>query len=286
LNTLIINPFKQKTLAVNTGKRNHIPTPRGTIKKVWPTHKTITQINELSDKIKYLWFTKPKDENLYFLTLTTQQSQTGLLDSELMYRIKLFFQHRKEITKYVNCVERQRETGDIHFHIVYCSITRLQIKKSLGRWSKLCEAVQPNHPALLDVKHLNNANKVSQYISKYVRKQLASYTSEQLEAKMFKLEQAYMRKDDINPKTGKPFGYKPPYNSYFWCRTMSASSGLSKVARDKINWRFPIQFNKFLEIPRIKFHDYYDEHLYNEKILMRAKWLAKALKRAGYEFQC
>lgn len=141
-----------------------------------------------------------KNKHFAFITITTQQSVRGWCDSTLMAQCGVLLRNKNFFGKYyINVVERQRNTGDLHFHVltffddknfINFKILRMEIADIFG-----CV----DHPALLQVDFINNydTGKVAKYMSK-----LSSYVS----------------------KTG---GGDTPYSSMFFCRTFSVSNALS-----------------------------------------------------------
>lgn len=251
---------------VSIGARNHTTVAKGSKKRLYPCHKTKNHIAEVVDKVNFLFADKSLPGQIYFLTLTTQQSLTGLLDKTLLYALRLFLQHKsKTIRAYVQVVERQRNTGDLHFHIIYKG-KKLRIEQSLKHWSTVVNAAKPNHPALLDVKRVTSSGMLQNYLAKYVVKRCPS---------MNYLEKWY----NINPEK-----YKPPYSSLFWCRMSTGSQMLSKKNREyKTKFRIPTEFIKYLPTQRVAFGDFYDLYHYSEAVEKRVKWLYSAFKRAGLE---
>lgn len=147
-----------------------------------------------------------------FITLTTQQSKSFfgmcLTDSELMQQVGILLRNKKFFGDYYICVcERQRDTNDLHFHILtyYKSKTFVDYKKLKEEVSYRFGAIC--HPALLQFDWLDNNTKgVARYISK-----LSSYVSKE------------SSKDNA------------PYSSLFTCRTYSISNKLSKVWKSVAN---------------------------------------------------
>lgn len=212
---------------------------------------------EACDKIRYLFQTKSKDPIL-FVTLTTQQSNSGITDHGTVYALKLWLQHKK--CKYLFWCERQRNTGDIHWHgIMNCKL--FDFAKETAYWSSLIGAV--DHPALIQADFIRDVKGLGKYLQKYLVKSA---------------------NDKFMQKALETEITKPPYSSYFSLnRCFLASQGLSKKYRSELQLRFPIEYKKYLEVERVKFGDYCDYYTYNDKVLQRAKWLRYALKRAGMD---
>lgn len=117
-----------------------------------------------------LYAAKEKNLNMFFITLTTQQSSTGMTDLDLAYSLRKYLKH-KSLHGYLFVAERQKDTEDIHFHgFIITDVTRYSIEDELIRWCQLCN-VAP-HPAMYDIKriHVNEGSKVVSYLSKYVGK--------------------------------------------------------------------------------------------------------------------
>lgn len=104
----------------------------------------------------------------YFLTLTTRQHQTGAADVQLWKKFGYFC---NQILKAINItvVERQRNTGDLHFHSILLH-NKIDIQLACTTW---CEILGlPFNPAALDIKQIetNNIQNVLHYVNSYMVK--------------------------------------------------------------------------------------------------------------------
>jgi hypothetical protein len=184
-------------------------------------HKNYRTIKKQKQLINLFYEERDKTKNFYWVTITTMQSQTGLTDSDIWYRIKLYLQHRK--MDYICTAERQRETTDIHFHIICQHAKNFNISNEVNRLSELF-GVFP-HPALYDVKKVTNVNKLSKYITKYVSKPCPTWRSLQ------KSFDESCKLEHVHTKKCKKF--KPPYSSLFEGRSFSYSGHLGKLYKEK-----------------------------------------------------
>lgn len=184
--------------------------------------KTPRSLKKLSQLIHLAYENKPKGKHFFFVTITTMQHRTGYSDRELFYRFKLYIQHSG--LDYINVVERQRLTGDLHFHIIVAKEGYFDIKYELARVAK-CFNV-PVHPALLEIKRIKNISTLRNYLSKYVAKPCP---------KMAVIQASWEKADsgEINPKTGKKYKRLTPYSSLFECRTFSISNRFYRLFKTK-----------------------------------------------------
>jgi len=150
--------------------------------KKWYNKKSLRTAKKIKTLINFMHYEnerKQQKDELFFITVTTKQHESGLSDKELNAAIGRWLKGRN-FTDYVCVLERQtggtggkfgQPTEDIHYHIVlqYSEGTKLfDFKHELGRLSKLFRI--PAHPALLDVKRIRNIQQVVGYIRKYVTK--------------------------------------------------------------------------------------------------------------------
>lgn len=142
-------------------------------RKRWYNRKTPRGAKVVKTMINFLYETKKEKEYLYFITITTVQHRSGKTDKELFGRVGVWLKNRQ--LHYVCTVERQRDTEDLHFHIIIRASSKFDIRYELGRLSKLL-SVQ-NHPALFDVKRIDNLQRVVGYINKYITKNGTKYSS-------------------------------------------------------------------------------------------------------------
>jgi hypothetical protein len=194
------------------------------------THKRPASVRKLTEYIYLLHENLRPNFRLYWVTITTVQHKSLKTDSELLYGLKLWLQHRTlskespEGFRYINTVERQRETQDLHFHIVIEAKKDFDIRAEVARLAEVLGIRA--HPAVFDVKRLNGVQRIASYIAKYVKKPTPKYET---------LCKHYQRaeKGEINPRTNKPYRFKPPYSSLFQCRTHTAGGGLGKLYRKR-----------------------------------------------------
>lgn len=145
-------------------------------RKVWYNRKRPRGAKVVKTMINFMFNEKQETESLYFITITTCQHKTGMLDTELFSRIGLWFKNRKQ-SDYVITVERQRETQDLHFHcvVLFNQGERYSFGRELQYLGRLFK-VEP-HSALLDVKRITNVERVVGYIRKYITKDNGKYCS-------------------------------------------------------------------------------------------------------------
>ena len=129
--------------------------------------RTIKKLTELINLMYETRYTKSKDTKFYWVTITTCQHKTGKTDSELYYSFKLWQQHRKD-QRYIATVERQRETGDLHFHLVVEQPKKYNLQAEVKRLAALLGT--DAHPALFEAKYIHNLPTLVGYIGKYIRK--------------------------------------------------------------------------------------------------------------------
>lgn len=161
--------------------------------------------NSANSKLKTLALFMFKEfKYLRFITLTTVQHKTCALDWFLMKQFGYFAKHY--CGKFYLCsVERQRNTGDIHYHIITTSdFNQPLYSRMRKKWAKLIGA--KDHRALFQCEIVKNGE-VAMYVSK-----LANYVSKNL--------------NDIDEE-------KPPYSSLFFCRTYSVSKSLHNLFKQK-----------------------------------------------------
>jgi len=139
----------------------------------------------------YLYESKKQNEYLYFITITTKQHESKFTDKQLFSQIGLWLKNRG--CQYICVCERQKFTGDLHFHIVIRQKQNFYIQKEILYLSRLFN-IKP-HPALFDVKKIYKISQILGYITKYITK-------------------------------------KGDYSSMFNCRTFSISKGLRKEYKE------------------------------------------------------
>lgn len=189
---------------------------------------------------------RDKSKKMIWCTITTQQRETKKLDGFYMYKMKLWLQHQK--IKYIMVCERQRETGDLHFHLLIEKDKYYNINNELNKLHILfcCK----KHDALFHVRAVNNNKKLASYISKYLKKDKR-----------------------------KPSDENPPYSSLFWCKTLTYSLSLAKDYKKNINqflvktselflynykqFFIPLYDNDYNVIYKYSDYLFYQAHLFN-----------------------
>jgi len=166
-----------------------------TIKK-WYNRKTPLTHKKCKQFITHLYESKKPNERFYFITLTTKQHETGFTDSECNYKFGLWAKNRTNF-QYVCIVERQRDTGDIHYHLVARTTKDFDIRGEVSKCAKLFNVEY--HPALFDVSRVTNIQALTNYLRKYFTKAGTKFNDK-----------------------------KPPYSSLFKCRTLLVSKGVAK----------------------------------------------------------
>jgi len=273
MNTLIIDGINQRITQCRTGKRKEPPpknkkTPGEAGKeraKAWYIRKSPQAVNRFITKIKKFYEqTKFQPTLKIWVTITTSQHKTGLTDKDLLYKFRLYWQHKK--LPYLLTVERQRNTGDLHFHLLTSVRKTFDFTKEVSRLAKLFQ-VKP-HPSVFDARHIKDIKGIQIYISKYIRKSLPPIEL---------LEKWY---------NDNPENYSPPYSSLFFCRTFTGSqnfTGVHDTNSKASKFTIPIEFTNFLNLKghEEKTFDYAKTYKYDADLLKRINWLRMALTRAG-----
>ena len=177
----------------NVGKKGN---SKNYFKKSPRTAKKITSL------AKSFYELRNKAKKMIWCTITTQQHITKKLDAFYLYKMKLWLQHQD--IKYVLVCERQRQTGDLHFHLLIEKNKYYDINEELNRLHILFNCAK--HDALFHVRAVNNNKKLASYISKYLKKDKR-----------------------------KPSNENPPYSSLFWCKTFSYSLSVAKDYKKNIS---------------------------------------------------
>jgi len=108
---------------------------------------------------------------LYFVTITTYQHYNGLSDKQARQVVSNWFKKLK-IDKYILVCEAQRNTGDLHFHIILHYAQDLQIAKEAKYFSNRYHSSNP--AAIFDIKRINlddtSLNSALSYVVSYQTK--------------------------------------------------------------------------------------------------------------------
>lgn len=213
--------------------------------KKWYNKKSFRTIKKLTELINLIYEKRDKQKQFYWVTLTTIQHKTGKSDKELFYALKLYLQHRR--VSYICVAERQRQTGDLHFHLIVEQKADFDIRREQRRLALLFSTLE--HPALYDVKRVFNVKQLVSYISKYVRK--STPTWETLNRKYTE----WAAKAETN-KNGHLKPFKAPYSSLFQCRTFTYSGDIGK--------RYKECYHEFSQqLPNSVFAEY--SHFFTQK---------------------
>lgn len=160
-----------------------------------------------------------------FITITTKQHETGFRDSDLISRMGKVLRSRLYFgNEYICVCERQRNTSDLHFHIltVYDSVDFFDYKRLRRKCAKSFGI--RDHPAILQVDWIEEED--SSGVARYMAK-LSSYVS-------------------------KESGEDAPYSSIFYCRTYTISKHLKAEFRKVAN-RYVLGFSSDFLL-RVKDH--------------------------------
>lgn len=243
----------------------------------WYNKRTLSSCNRLKELLLYLFKTRKDNKRFYWVTLTTRQHITGKTDKQCLYDLKKYMQHRNN--RYVCAVERQLNTGDIHFHIATENRKKFNINKEVKRWSKIV-GVEP-HPAMFDVKFIKNEDTLGHYIAAYIYKNLNSKEDSTTRyKKLCEVYEAMTRKGTISK-------FWPPHSSLFQCRTFTASVSLSqglKQFRENTRIEIPDDYVRYCECEILdgkKFYEYIDTYNYDEVVYKKLKTIEWMLRRAG-----
>lgn len=189
--------------------------------------KSPRTVKKLTQIINLFYESRRKHFTFYWVTLTTVQHKTNKTDSQLYYGVKLWLQHKR--VRYVCVAERQRNTGDLHFHLIIEQKDIFKIKEEQNRIADVFGVM--SHPALFDVKRIRNVSTLISYLAKYVRKPLPTQAV---------LQKQFDRQGTKNPSSGKEYKFSPPYSSLFQCRTFSYSGDIGKTYKSE-HHRFRIE---------------------------------------------
>jgi len=150
------------------------------LRKRWYNKKTHRGKKIVKTLINYMYHENKKKfnpKNFFFITLTTKQHESGMSDKYLYNRVGRWLRNQK--VPYVCTVERQRNTGDLHFHILLLNRPEVRycIRAEIRYFAKRFK-INP-HPAIFDVKRIppSNVAQIVGYVNKYVGKQSESYSS-------------------------------------------------------------------------------------------------------------
>lgn len=166
-----------------------------TLKK-WYNKKSHLTHKKCKEFISHLYESKKSNQRFYFITLTTKQHETGFTDAELNHKFGLWTKNRSDF-QYVCILERQRNTGDIHYHLVARTSKDFDIRGEVRKCARLFRVEY--HPALFDVSRVTNIQALTNYLRKYFTKVGTKFNDK-----------------------------KPPYSSLFKCRTLLVSKGIAK----------------------------------------------------------
>jgi len=136
-------------------------------RRVWYNKKNPRSKKLIKTAIRFLHETKEKNEQTYFITITTKQHENGFSDKQLYHSVYLWLKNKQ--IDYISVCERQQYTGDLHFHIVARTKEPFNITYAVKYFAKRFNVQY--HPALFDVKKLRNASTLRSYITKYFTKQ-------------------------------------------------------------------------------------------------------------------
>lgn len=206
-----------------------------------------------------LFLLKHYEGNKAFITITTTQHITGATDSQLMATMGDLLRSRKYFgTDYTLVCERQRNTSDLHFHILanFNEVNHVD-------WKKLRQKVAmkfgiKNHPAVLQFDWLtdqNSHNLVANYMIK-----VAGYCSKE-SGKILKSGELSPNQDDA------------PYSSMFYCRTYSVSKSLRNEFRrvaDRYEVKVNPHFLQQVKVNQLHHNDFYSVYKSNDKIFEQA----------------
>lgn len=217
--------------------------------------KTLRGAKRVKQLINYMYETATKKyHRMYFVTITTMQHRTNKSDLQLSYDLRKWFKNRGSEFQYVNVLERQRNTEDIHYHIIIRATIDFDIKRECDKLGKLLGT--NSHPALFDVKRLTNVRTVVAYINKYVSKGCNT-----LECRPLSEE-------------------KPQYSSLFYCRTWNASRGITRAYRENAHHSVisitndDLELYKHLFVEKFK-SDFFRTFEYNSDIWALARLIHK-----------
>jgi hypothetical protein len=233
-------------------------------RKRYYNRKSPRTIKKLTQLINLFYENRQKQNyRIYWATITTLQHKTLQTDRELYYNFKLWQQHRNE--RYICIAERQRDTGDLHFHLITERKSDYNFKEEVKRLAGYFGV--ESHPALFDVSRIYNVKTLVCYIAKYVRKPLPSY---------LRMCEQYAAEEQAAIAEGRKPKHKAYYSSLFQCRTFSVSGDLSKQYKEKhYSFRIAVsrQFIQFAgHLLRVKYQtDFFTVYEYDVKIWQMAQ---------------
>ena len=167
---ITIDRINQSVVSVLDNKnKNTTYHPR----KRWYNKKTPKSAKRVKTMINFIYDIKKKDEHLFFVTITTCQHKSNFTDKQLFSKIGLWLRYQG--VHYVSTVERQKDTTDLHFHLIILAKKKYSFVPELKKLSKYFNV--DYHPALFDVKKIHSINTVIGYITKYVTKDNKKYSS-------------------------------------------------------------------------------------------------------------
>lgn len=200
---LTINSIHKTTIvSYNSGKRKktilHPDDPLPLLKtKLWYNRRTNNSLKKIKEYLFILGkIAQYENKQLYFITITTLQHKTKFSDKDLLYKFKKFIQHRKD--PYCCVVERQRETADIHYHIITTSSKPFDIPSNVKRLGKLFTNFNTN---VFNVQLVDDVQGVVRYFYKYIKKPCPTW--------------------DKILEYDKRGILRPPYSSLYLCRTFT-----------------------------------------------------------------
>lgn len=267
MEVVIVDRYSKSAYAVRVGKRGDGDKrpPKGKGRpRLWYNRRTAASLKQITNKIYKLYeYTTSKaytGEPIIWLTLTTLQHKTGKTDKDLLYCFKKFFQHRT--CSYINVVERQRNTGDIHFHLIVQNDSHFNFKAEVERWASIL-GVEPN-PNLFVAKEITDLPTLRIYISKYIRKPCPSWST---------IEKWFH-------KYGNEAKF--PYSSLFWCRTTTSGGEIFRsIDKRDFAVRIPKEYESFLKLTDKKYGEFTDNYSYSDELYNRSQNLYRCLRRAG-----
>lgn len=208
--------------------------------KKWYNKKTSQTRKKLKTLINLYFYELEKTKSTsFFITITTNQHKTGKSDTELYSNFQSWVKYHR--LQYISIVERQRDTGDLHFHVLaHRHNYRFKFKREIKRLSKLFGTNQ--HPSRFDCKRVPPIFGKQQYIKKYIAEYSLKKSSQ--------------------------------YTSLFRCRTFSYSRDIgklynqyeqnfvTKLAATTSEKSTGIDFFRLVNLKRVKIGIYYTKYLY------------------------
>jgi len=266
---ITINRYRKTFTMSSAGKKDKPPEPkvRGEPvkrrRKIWYNKKSPQSLNKIITLINYLYEHRKTYAVLRWVTITTLQHQTGATDKHIMYQFKKWIQHKN--LDYICVCERQRNTGDLHLHLIIATDNKFDFAVEVNRWADLLGVKQ--NPNLFDSRTIYDAAALSLYISKYIRKSCPP---------MAVIERMAAKYGDK---------YKPHYSSLFECRTFSCSARInSEVKGDthKFQISIPVAYHRFLKHGGpARFDDFCSRFSYSDDAFNDALNLYRMLRRGG-----